>query len=197
MVCCNRQLWFQGGFQVQANQATSQRGIRSVVSSVYDPFGLAAPFVLPAKQLLQDSCRMKLQWDNPVPSEQKVYWEKWLVDRPNLSQFSVGRCIQPVGFNVISSSQRHHFSDASEVGFGSVSYLCLVNNQRDIHCSSLCRCYCKSKIHEQFADDQLQSYARENGLVTKEQFAYVKKTLQPLSRYLKWSTNGNGQRIKG
>ena len=96
--------------------SSSQRGIRSVVSSVYDPFGLAAPFVLPAKQLLQDSCRMKLQWDNPVPSEQKVYWEKWLVDIPNLSQFSVGRCIKPVGLNVISSSQLHHFSDASEVG---------------------------------------------------------------------------------
>ena len=121
-----------------------------------------------AKQLLQDLCRMKLQWDDPVPSEQKVYWEKWLVDFPHLYQFSVGCCIKPVGLNVISSSQLHHFLDASEVGFGSVSYLCLVNNQGDIHCSSLCCCYCRSKIHEQFADEQLQSYARENGLVTKE-----------------------------
>ena len=32
------------------------------------------------------------------------------------------------------------------------------------------------KIHEQFADEQLQSYARENGLVTKEQFAYSKNS---------------------
>ena len=119
---------------------------------------------------------MKLQWDDPVPSEQKVYWEKWLVDFPHLSQFSVGCCIKPVGLNVISSSQLHHFPDASEVGFGSVSYLCLVNNQGDIYCSSLCRCYCRSKIHEQFADEQLQSYARENGLVTKEQFAYSKNS---------------------
>ena len=116
-----------------------------------------------AKQLLEDLCRMKLQWDDPVPSEQKVYWEKWLVDFPHLSQFSVGCCIKPVGLNVISSSQLHHFPDASEVGFGSVSYLCLVNNQGDIYCSSLCRCYCRSKIHQQFADEQLQSYARENG----------------------------------
>ena len=119
---------------------------------------------------------MKLQWDDPVPSEQKVYWEKWLVDFPHLSQFFVGCCIEPVGLNVISSSQLHHFPDASEVGFGSVSYLCLVNNQGDIHCSSLCRCYYRSKIHEQFADEQLQSYARENGLVTKEQFAYSKNS---------------------
>ena len=30
---------------------------------------------------------MKLQWDDPVPSEQKVYWEKWLVDFPDLGGF--------------------------------------------------------------------------------------------------------------
>ena len=31
-----------------------------------------------------------------------------------------------------------------------------------------------SKIHEQFAIEQLQSYARENSLITEEQFAYSK-----------------------
>ena len=33
-----------------------------------------------------------------------------------------------------------------------------------------------SKIHEQFANEQLQSYAREKGLVTKEQFGYSKNS---------------------
>ena len=33
-----------------------------------------------------------------------------------------------------------------------------------------------SKIHEQFANEQLQSYAREKGLVTKEQFGYLKNS---------------------
>ena len=112
----------------------TRRGILSVVSSVYDPFGLAAPFLLPVKQLFQDLCRMKLQWDDPVPSELKVLCEKWLADLP---KFSVSRSIKPFGFNVISSSQLHHFSNASEVGFGSVCYLRIVNNQGDIHCSFL------------------------------------------------------------
>ena len=40
-----------------------------------------------------------------------------------------------------------------------------------------------SKIHEQFANEQLQSYARENGLITKEQL-HIRRTLQPLPRYL-------------
>jgi len=35
-------------------------GILSVVSSVYDLFGMAAPFVLPSKLPLQDLCRKGL-----------------------------------------------------------------------------------------------------------------------------------------
>lgn len=52
-----------------------------------------------------------------------------MADLPKLSQFSVNRCVKPAGFDFISSSQLHHFSDASETGFGSVSYRCLVNGQ--------------------------------------------------------------------
>lgn len=127
------------GFKVDIKlKPLTRRGILSVVSSVYDPLGLAAPFMLPAKRLLQDLCRFKLDWDDPIPSEYKFLWERWTADLPKLSQFSVARCIKPAGFGVISSSQLHHFSDASEAGFGSVSYLRLVNAQEDVHCSFLC-----------------------------------------------------------
>ena len=116
----------------------TRRGILSVVSSVYDPLGLATPFVLTAKRLLQDLCRLKLGWDDPISPEDSIRWELWLADLPKLSQFSVERCIKPRGFEVISSSQLHHFSDASEIGLGTVSYLRLVNNQGEVHCSFLC-----------------------------------------------------------
>ena len=116
----------------------TRRGILSLISSVYDPLGLAATFVLPAKRLLQDLCRVKLDWDDPIPQEHKVRWERWMADLPKLSQFSDDRCVKPAGFDFISSSQLHHFSDASEAGFGSVSYPYLVNGQGAVHCSFLC-----------------------------------------------------------
>ena len=90
--------------------------------------------MFPAKLLLQDLCRIKLEWDDPIPSEHKACWERWLADLPKLSQFTVQRCVKPAGFGVISSSQLHHFSDASETGLGSVSYFV----QGDIHCTFLC-----------------------------------------------------------
>lgn len=61
-----------------------------------------------------------------------------MADLPKLSQFSVDHCVKPAGLDFISSSQLHHFSDTSETGFRSVSYLRLVNCQGAVHCSFLC-----------------------------------------------------------
>ncbi|PFX31613.1 hypothetical protein AWC38_SpisGene3557 [Stylophora pistillata] len=127
------------GFKVDTKlKPPTRRGILSIVGSVYDPLGLAAPFVLTATRLLQDLCRVKLDWDDPIPQQHKARWERWMADLPKLSQFSVHRCIKPAGFDYISSSQLQHFSDVSESGFGSVSYLRLVNGEGAVHCSFLC-----------------------------------------------------------
>ena len=55
------------GFKISANnRPASRRGILSVVSSVYDPLGFAAPFTLPVKALLQDLCCKNFGWDEPI-----------------------------------------------------------------------------------------------------------------------------------
>lgn len=54
------------------------RGILSIVSSVYDPLGFAAPFILQAKLILQDLCRKKLGWDEEIPEEYRNRWRAWL-----------------------------------------------------------------------------------------------------------------------
>ena len=42
-------------------------GILSIVSSIYDPLGFAAPFTLRAKKLLHDLCKdEKLGWDDEL-----------------------------------------------------------------------------------------------------------------------------------
>lgn len=46
-----------------------RRGMLTVVSSIYDPLGLAAPFTLPAKKILQDLGREKMRWDDTVPEQ--------------------------------------------------------------------------------------------------------------------------------
>ena len=50
---------------------------------------------------------------------------------------STDRCFKPANFGTIAYSQLHHFSDASEIGFGSVSYLRLVDINDRVHCAIL------------------------------------------------------------
>ena len=76
------------GFKVHVKlKSPTRRGILSVVSSAYDPLGLAAPFVLPAKQLFQDLCRVTLEWDDPIPPDHKVCLERWMAELPNYRSF--------------------------------------------------------------------------------------------------------------
>ncbi len=72
-------------FKIEVNdKPLTRRELLSVVSSVYDPLGFAAPVIFPAKVILQDLCRKKLEWDDPIPDEEKGRWLKWLQDLPKL-----------------------------------------------------------------------------------------------------------------
>ena len=111
----------------------TRRGILSVVSSIYDPLGYASPFVLRAKMILQELTRLKLGWDETIPSTEKELWNAWLQDLPNMAEFQVNRCISPHDFGQVVECELHHFADASEMAYGAVSYLVSKNAEGDIH----------------------------------------------------------------
>ena len=52
-----------------------------------------------------------------------------------LWEFQVARCIKPDNFDPVETAELHHFCDASESGYGTVSYLRLTNHQGIIHTS--------------------------------------------------------------
>ena len=104
------------------------------MSYVYDPLGMAAPFVLGGRLILQNLCRLELDWDDDIPDDQQRMWLSWLDEVPRLSQLQMNRCYKPEGFGKVVSCQLHHFSDASQDGYGVVSYLRLVNEEGRVHC---------------------------------------------------------------
>lgn len=104
-------------------QPQTRRGILSVVSSLYDPLGFLAPLSMPAKLLLQELCRRNVKWDEVIPPALSNQWSEWLQDLQKMDEFKVERCIKPRDFGVPVSAQLHHFSNASQVGYGTVSYL--------------------------------------------------------------------------
>lgn len=79
-----RALWVQWntethsfGFRSGTLKAETPGGVLSFVASVYDPLGLVAPIILPAKYILQGLCRRNHGWDEDLPPETCAEWQVW------------------------------------------------------------------------------------------------------------------------
>ena len=102
------------------NKPFTRRGVLSVVNSIYDPLGLAAPVVLVGKLLLQHLVVLgkkkqkdkPLGWDEPLPDDSNLRWQSWRI--PALKNVSVSRCYHPRNFGRVTRSEIHAFSDASK-----------------------------------------------------------------------------------
>lgn len=123
---------FKFKLKVKEKPAT-RRGILSIISSVYDPLGFLAPVILPAKLLLQELCRTKYDWDDPIPQTFQLKWSQWLSDLEKVADFQINRCVKPKGFGKIINAQLHHFADASENGYGTATYLRIHDIDNRVH----------------------------------------------------------------
>ena len=54
----------------------TRRGLLSVLASIYDPLGLIAPYMLPAKLLLQRLANQGLDWDSKISDSDCFLREK-------------------------------------------------------------------------------------------------------------------------
>ena len=123
-------------FNIRFNRRKlTKRVMLSIISSIYDPLGFTSPFVLEGRQLLQHLCNQNVQWDETVNEELKSQWIKWEMKLQQVENLQIPRCLQPPGFGRIIDIGIHHFSDASEYGYGQCSYIRYVNEDGLIYCS--------------------------------------------------------------
>ena len=124
------------GFDIQEdkNKTKTKRGVLSILSTVYDPLGYVSQFILQARRIFQQLCKLQKSWDEPLPMELEEQWGRWLVDLPEIKKFKIPRCIKPTDVPV-KNAQLHHFSDASEYGYGAASYLRVVLEDDSVHVS--------------------------------------------------------------
>ena len=124
------------GFKVNLKATKeTRRGILSSVASIYDPLGMAAPFLLRGRQLLQKLCAENKGWDDCLSEEQSRKWKQWRDELQQLTTIFMPRCFKPFGFGDIIHTSIHHFSDASDNGYGTASYIRLVNSHNEVHCA--------------------------------------------------------------
>ena len=111
----------------------TRRGILLTVSSVYDPLGFAAPFLLRGKRILQLLCKENIGWDDAIPDKLRMQWEMWRSELPLREMVEVPRCFKRKGMDSLKKIELHHFSDASTEGYGQCSYLRLVATKYTAH----------------------------------------------------------------
>lgn len=112
--------------QIPAHNLT-RRGLLSALSSIYDPLGLLGPFMIEARSIVQDLCRLKLRWDEPIPRDAAERWEGWTSLLEEVPKLRFPRCLIP---ELMSAPPiLHHFSDASETAYGVTSYLRYLDHQ--------------------------------------------------------------------
>ncbi|XP_068235760.1 uncharacterized protein [Palaemon carinicauda] len=126
------------GFSVLLpDKPLTRRGILSIVSSIYDPIGFAAPFVLLAKQILQDLCKeTNLAWDDEVPDDHQLRFKQWISEVPNLQKITIPRCLKLPQQAKDTTFQMYVFSDATAavaVNLGQKMTL-----ELDLHLNEIC-----------------------------------------------------------
>ena len=121
---------------VDKSSLESKRGIVQVVARVFDPLGIALPFVLQAKLLVQRLWLRKCGWDDELFQEEKREWHQWLEGLAIVPNLQIPRSIT-VSAVSDASQELHIFCDASETAFAAVAYLRLIEDGGAVKCSFL------------------------------------------------------------
>ena len=112
----------------------TRRRMLSCLSAIYDPLGLINPLIVQGKLVLQQAMQSKISWDEEVSSLLQKKWNNWLSALDSVTELKISRCIKPHDFND-AHVDLHHFSDASQLAYGSCSYLRCVNRTGEVHVS--------------------------------------------------------------
>jgi hypothetical protein len=98
----------------------TRRSVLSVISSHYDPLGLAAPLTVAPRRLLQTICTTVKDWDDPLAEDVQIAWELALENLLQMSKLSFPRWL---GLVNDLPGEFHIYCDASEETYACAVYL--------------------------------------------------------------------------
>ena len=86
----------------------------SVLASIFDPLGLIAPITARIKTIFQLLCKDKLNWDDIIPPDIALVWDKFLDELKGLQEIRQHRYVFDLDFPSKNRIELHRFSDSSK-----------------------------------------------------------------------------------
>ena len=74
---------------------------------IFDPLGFISPVAIEVKLLYRFVCEEKLGWDEDLPENDLLRWEKWLATLVFLKNILILRCLGLQAFEDLRKSQLH------------------------------------------------------------------------------------------
>ena len=99
----------------------TKRKALGVVFQLWDPLGLMAPVTIRFRIDLQNLWAAGYQWNELLPPEEKLKWQKNVEIMNALLGTHLERCLKPE--TSVGSPQLHGFSDAGELGYCGALFL--------------------------------------------------------------------------
>ncbi len=99
----------------------TKREVASIAAKMYDKLGLFSPALIPAKIILRETWKRKLDWDQEIPDDLQKNWDAWMEHIHCIAEHPVRRSLSDNKAVVLR--ELHGFADASKEAYGAVTYL--------------------------------------------------------------------------
>ncbi|XP_076862530.1 uncharacterized protein LOC143514793 [Brachyhypopomus gauderio] len=109
----------------------TRRGVLSMINSLYDPLGFAAPITIQGKAILRELTVGSIDWDAPLPKEREEVWLAWRASLTELSHLSIPRLYTKMSPSAADRKELCVFCDASTKAIAAVAYLKVTDSERN------------------------------------------------------------------
>ncbi|GFV49685.1 uncharacterized protein TNCV_4042591 [Trichonephila clavipes] len=116
-----------------SKRINTKRYLLQTTGRLFDPVGFIGPYTIQIKCLIQEIWCLGLDWDNKLPKQLEVSWNKWCNEIHFLSKINIPRYyFQNFLPSNATTIQFHCFSDVSKKAYGTVTYLRIELNNGNI-----------------------------------------------------------------
>lgn len=117
------------------SEKLTKRIVLSVIGQIFDPLGIIGPVVIKAKIILQKLWKMRIDWDEHIPSDYNKSFLQFFNELSYLHRISVPRHVLLPKYIKV---QFHGFCDASESAYGCCIYVRTISECGNIRSQLLC-----------------------------------------------------------